>query len=339
MQRSLRLLNRNPKYYMEKINLLNQPKRTGHELDKGRDERVESLIPHLMDFVKKHPLFQGKDTNITFAEQGVSSLVSIIATPDDKFVLKISLAAKPIEGETMFLKKWKDEGVKVPTILEDGTIDESNYILMEFIDAKDLTKTFSYEEMLAKGIFKEMGGALAKMHRVKGDGYGRLIGGKAQFSTFDDFILDEKTKRKFSEVQTLGVLSEDQHGFIVEATNILRTFVQSNPQSSYCHNDFAPTNVFATTPITVFDPDPVFNHPYMDVGRSIVITAAHSGLPESAEQIISGYFEGLDYNAKALHASIIFNAHTKILNWHKKGKKQRVENIQRYLIQTKMNIN
>lgn len=316
----------------EKIIFKNEPNITGHEVDKKRDDRKLEMIPHVEAFVAGHSLFEGKEVRITFPQDGVSSLVSIIEVENMKYVLKIPLKAHPIEGEAEFLMKWGEEGVSVPEIIEEGLIEDRPYILMKFIDARNLRGEFSFKEMQENGTFAEMGEALSKMHQVKSMGYGRLKDGKPEYPTFSSFLsYDEGINKKLREVKGERLLEDDLHGSISSALGILRKAFSLNPQSSYCHNDFGPTNVFATQPLTVFDPDPILNHPYMDLARSVLITVSQSGMEEAATQMIEGYFKGKSYDAKLLHAAFVLNAHTKVSYWTKTKKTERVENTKRYL--------
>ena len=65
----------------QKITFTNEPKLSEHEVDQKFNERREKLVPLVRDFIAQHPLFSGKNVNVTFIHAGISSLVSIVETP------------------------------------------------------------------------------------------------------------------------------------------------------------------------------------------------------------------------------------------------------------------
>ena len=312
------------------ITFKNKPKLSEHEADSKFNEKRVNLVPSIEDYISSHPIFKGRETSITFAHKGVSSLVSIIEAGDQKLVFKIRLGGSNA-GEGKFLGVWEKEGVKVPHILEEGIINEHAYSLMEYIDAPLLEEVFNTEELIEKGIFYEMGSTLRTMHIPKTEGYGHLIDGKAEYPEFKDWLMSENVQKKIGYVEENKLL-DDKHGSLSLAREILTNYV-SDKKSSYCHNDFGTTNIFATHPITVFDPDPVFNNEYIDLGRAITIRIANDGV--FPQQLIDGYFKGETYNKKVLQASILLNSYMKFRYWHRVKKTKQIQNVQKYLTQTK----
>ena len=63
---------------------------------------------------------------------------------------------------------------------------------------------------------------------------------------------------------------------------------------------FLPITFFATEPLTVFDPTPSFDHPYLDLGMAIVIAVSRYESEEAVSQMIDGYFGGKIYDPQAL---------------------------------------
>ncbi len=111
----------------------------------------------------------------------------------------------------------------------------------------------------------------------------------------------------------------------------MNAYAESQKQSSYCHDDFGTSNIFATDPITVFDPNPRFNNGYMDLGRSILMIAGSEQPGPKIEQLIEGYFGQEPYSAKALQSAILINAAMKLPYSHKKGRTELTSNIQKFL--------
>ena len=308
----------------------NKPKLSEHEADSKFNKKRMNLIPSIEDFISSHSIFKGKEASVTFAHKGVSSLVSIIETGDKKLVLKVRLGGASA-GEGKFLGVWEKVGVKVPHVLEEGTINQLSYSLMEYIDAPTLEEVSSKEELIEKGIFYEMGSTLRTMHIPKTEGYGHLIDGKVQFTEFKDWLMSEYVLKKIDYVEENKLL-DDKHGSLALVREILTNYV-GNKKSSYCHNDFGTTNIFATYPITVFDPDPVFNNEYLDLGRTVTIRIANEGA--FPQQLVDGYFNGEPYDKKVLQASILLNSYMKFAYWDRVKKIKQIQNVQNYLTQTK----
>lgn len=314
----------------------NEPKLSEHEVQSKFNERRIALVPIIKDFVSTHPKLRDKEVGITFAQKGVSSLVCIIETIEEKFILKIRLRTSNNNlDESQFLKVWEKTGVKVPHVFEEGILNGHAYTLMEYIDAPILSDVYKNKELLEKGIYFDLGSILRKMHEPKGEGYGRIIDGKTEFANFEDWIESEDMQKRFQYVNENMLLGEE-HGSLSIAIQILIKHVNGENKSSYCHFDFGTSNMFATQPITIFDPNPEFNNPYLDLGRSIVIRIAHDGV--FPQQLVDGYFKGEPYNEKALQASILINSYQKFNYWNKTKALKLIKNIQDYLLQNKLSI-
>ena len=290
-----------------KIVFRNEPKLSEHEADNKFNERRLALIPKIKEFIYSHKRFQGEEASITFAHEGVSSLICIIETQKEKLVLKIHLSILRSTDEGHFLNVWEQAGVSVPHVIEEGILNRHAYVLMEYIDAPLLGDKSSREELNDNGLRSEMGATLRKMHEPKGEGYGHLIEGKGEFSNFKDWIMSENMQNRFQYSKDNQLLGEE-HGSLSLACKILFEYV-GDKKSSYCHFDFGSKNIFATNPITVFDPAPELNNGYIDLGRSIVNSLAHDGV--FPNKLIDGYFASESYSKKVLQAAILINSYYK----------------------------
>jgi len=315
----------------------NEPKLSEHEADSKFNERRIALVPQVEKFISSNERFKGKEISVTFAHEGVSSLVCIIESPNEKLVLKVHLSEARSMDEGQFLSVWEQAGVSVPHVLEEGMLNGHAYVLMNYIDAPLLGEKFSQEELIEKGLYFEMGAVLHAMHETKGEGYGRIIDGKSEFSNFKDWLTSESMQKRFQYVKDNGILGEE-HGSLDKACKILLEYI-GNEKSSYCHLDFGSKNIFDTNPITIFDPNPQLNNGYIDLGYSAVVHIARNGT--FPQQMVDGYFagNGKPYNEKVLQASILINTCMKFSYWHKTNKLKSIRNVQEYLIQTKDIIN
>jgi Ser/Thr protein kinase RdoA (MazF antagonist) len=317
------------------VTLQNQPRLSQHDRDVEKNEVKLQLVPVIEDYIKKHDLFNGQEVSVTFTQQNVSSLVAILESTERKFVLKVSLSNKR-QGEAEFLKIWEGQNVKVPHVAEEGIFNSTYpYMLMEFIDAKQLRETTDYEHMIGKETFVDMGRTLHTMHIPEAEGFGPVIDGKASYSEFSEWLKRADLTEKIAYCQKHDVFTEE-HGSLDSALETLKSFTKKAGKTSYCHNDFADYNIFDTEPLTVFDPNPSFNNRYIDLGMSIVIAIGHGGLTEAANQLIKGYFSESDpINKKALQAAILLQSHVRGTYWHQTKKLIEIENLRKYLIQNK----
>ncbi|MES2930791.1 MAG: hypothetical protein V4665_03355 [Patescibacteria group bacterium] len=316
-----------------KIVFKNQPKLSEHEIQSEMNKRRMHLVRSIKDFILTHNSFKGKEVGVTFSHKGVGSLVSMIETIDEKQILKISLGSHGV-GEAQFLKVWEQVGVKVPQVKEAGILGGYSYTLMEYIDAPILGETFSGKELIQKESYSEMGRIMNIMHTPKAKGYGRVVDGKAKYEEFNDWILGEDMQKRFGYIKEHSLL-ENEHGSLSVALQTLIEYTTKENKSSYCHGDFGTSNIFATIPITVFDPNPNFNNKYIDLGRTLVMVLTRPKQQEAIIQLIKGYFQDKPYNKKVLQASVLLNAYIKFFNWHKKSKLKAIENVQEYLIQNR----
>ncbi len=311
-----------------RITFTNEPKLSEHAADTSFNERRIALAAQVENYVLKNDRFKDKDVTVTYAHKGVSSLISIIETESEKAVLKIPLSTDYAEGEAQFLRVWEQAGVSVPHIHEEGTIDGHTYILMEFINAPILMDTYTKEEWVSQGISAEMGRTLRRMHVPKAEGFGRVIDGKAEFTHFQEWLLGSDIEERIDHVKERELLTEE-HGSIDTARTILLAHVGERTTSSYCHDDFGTGNIFATDPLTVFDPNPRFNDPFIDLGRSVLISISR-GL--SPMQFIKGYFEGGAYDERVLHSTILLTTYMKFPYWNKTNKQDQMHRVKEYLL-------
>ncbi len=319
------------------VTFLNEPKLSEHEADTKFNDRRKVLVPLIKDLVMAEELFRDKHVNITFLHTGVSSLVSILDTGEEKYILKVPLSILDSRQEGRFLKAWEQAGVRVPHVIREGEIGNHYFTLMEYIDAVTLDKKYSQEELLENNIFKDLGSLLRKMHQPKTSGFSNLVNDKSEpeYTDIASWIEgDARTKGQIDFAKENNLLRSEEHDSVDEACNIILSRIGSNPESVFCHNDFNIANVFATTPFTVFDPWPCFHHSYMDLARAIVISLQTSSV-EPGEQIIAGYFGDEVYDRKLLQAFIILNVAVKLKYQFETKNSAGIKNMQDYLAKTK----
>ncbi|MBP9816329.1 aminoglycoside phosphotransferase family protein [Candidatus Woesebacteria bacterium] len=320
-----------------KVTFLNKPKLSEHEVDQDFNERRGKLIPLMEEFLIKHPLFVDKDISVTFLHAGVSSLVSVIETSEQKLVLKIPLSRLNSRLEGAFLEAWENVGVKVPHVLEEGEIGEHFYVLMEYIDSETISSKYTGKESLEKNVYHDLGELLRKMHKAKTEGYSNIVNKKSEpeyFSITEWLKGDTSMQTQVAYVKEHKLLDDEKHGSIDDVFKILISNIGDSKESVYCHNDFGGGNVFATEPLTVFDPWPCFHHPFMDIARSLIVSSKEN-IAEVSNQFLNGYFGDEHYDKNLLHAFLILNIVVKLPYMHKTKGIERIKNLQKYLEETK----
>ncbi|MEI6396530.1 MAG: hypothetical protein WCO48_00410 [Candidatus Taylorbacteria bacterium] len=118
------------------------------------------------------------------------------------------------------------------------------------------------------------------------------------------------------------------------ALSILNSYVSTQKSTSYCHDDFNISNIFATEPVTVFDPNPKFNVGYFDLARSMLLGITKDESKEN-EQWLVGYFGGKPYDESVLHSALLLNCYIKSYDWHRKKKADFIEGVRTYLSKRK----
>lgn len=319
---------------MNKITFLNQPKFSGHATDKVLDQGRELLIPQIENYLKTSDLFKAESVQVSFFQEGVSSLVGLIEASNKKYVLKISLRPKDLNREAMFLKEWESIGVNVPHIFEDGFMNGHPYILMQYIEAKTISTYYKENELDIK-VFFQMGEVLNKMHTLKAVGYGKPVKkGEGEFKDFRTWIYeDEHNKRQIAYVKEHNLLPEDIYGSIEEALETLIKYSLGS-ESVYCHDDFAPYNIFHTNPLTVFDAVCMYNILYIDLGKSIVKMLSNDFQDKkNIDQFIEGYFSSKKelLDRKVLKAAVLLQSCKNFKYWHKKNRLDRIDMVRKYL--------
>lgn len=315
-----------------RVTLMDSPLLLGGKVQEEADRKRAELPPQIVEYIKSSERFAGLDVKVSFAKKGVSSLVSIIETPQEKVVLKIPLSAR--QGESEFLKAWEGEGVAVPHVIDEGFIGDHPFTLMNYIDAPTLNEHHSYSELVQQETYIDMGRTLRTMHRPATQGYGAFVDGRGEFETFKNWVESAFVTKRTRYVEENQIL-DDTHGSLSEAKDILIAHVGSETRSSYCHGDFDVCNIFDTKPLTIFDPGPNLNNGYLDLALAMVIAKKQVDDDMAAEQLKGGYFEGETYDAKALQASILLSSYFKLAYWHKAEKTKQIDRIRKYLQKTR----
>lgn len=312
------------------ITFVNKPKLSEYEAHKTFNERRLKLLPLIEEYLGNSTRFNDTNITVNFYLRGVGSIVAKITTLNHKsFILKVPLSLKYAEGEDLFLRVWSKNGVKVPEVYESGRIGEHSYMLMEYIDSPTIQEKFNDRDLLNKEVFVELGRILHKMHESRAGGFGRVVEGKPEFQSFEDWIDGSEMSGRIKYLKDNNIFTEELVSFD-SLVSIMVQHVREYGESTYCHTDFGIHNAFATDPFTIFDPNPRFSCAYFDLGRTLLMGVTKETSEEN-EQFLRGYFENGEYDDKALRAFVILNGYYKASDWHKKNRRDLIEGFGRFL--------
>jgi hypothetical protein len=315
----------------QKVTLKNIPRVSEHDVDRTFNEMRIAFVPHITEFVANHDFFsEAQHIEIEFAQTGVSSIIAILETESGKWVLKIPRSATFSAGEGAVLKAWEAVEVTVPHVIDEGLLNGQPYTLMEHIDAPTLASKYSQNEMLERGVFHEMGTILRQMHSVTAEGYGFFVDGHAEFTTAEDWLAGADMQKRFEYIDKHKLFQETKTT-LENALEIITGHSRTTP-STYCHDDYGPHNMFATSPITIFDANPKFNSPYYELGRIRFADLAYADAFDASQQLLDAYFGDEKVDTTVLNAFTYLALCMKCPYWHKTGRTEQLKKAEQFFV-------
>lgn len=260
---------------------------------------------------------------------GETSVVCLITGEGIEFVTKMSRSSVAIEAEECFLKSWLELGVKVPEILK---LHKANEVLpvsilsLEYVKSELLSEKYSDNERLKNGLAREMGRILAKMHKAKGVGFGYPSSGNPKRGQNDSFLksIDESLLgNRLYWLLDMKVVDKEFLKTVDQSALLLNSDFENGLKPSLVHNDFLPYNIFATNPITVYDPNPRITHPALCLALTLLKTEINNSNQEESLEILSGYRDIADISDDILKAAFIVRGLALLYTWVKKGKTEK----------------
>lgn len=215
------------------------------------------------------------DISIEFYHEGVSSIVAkLILSDGKKYVLKTSSRNKILKSEIISLKKWKEVGVVVPDIYEEGDIDQHPYYIMDYFDGLTLKNKIDDNSIGLEYVGKIMGETLAKMQKVSGVGFGFPSAGKDTELLGTIPLLKDYLEFEFVNSNKFDLVCKEFPE--IEWTNIAKSHMEYllkeyDDTFSFLGNmDYSPRHFFATENPTMFDPYPELIPKYFDVAFYLI---------------------------------------------------------------------
>lgn len=289
---------------------------------------------YLNKAVELQLLLDNNVQNVKAFSQGESSVVFRVYTESNTYVVKMRGDDEGLEAEASFLNAWEKQGVKVPHIYSVRSANKDlpvSILVMEFINAPILSKSMSTNEMVKKGITRELGRTLARMHEATGTGFGfsrksdELTG---IFGSLTEEIDQTLFGKHTNWLIQKGVITERDVEIARKATKILEEDIRNGTKPTLTHNDFRPYNMFATEPITIFDPDPRITHPAIDLAYSTLKPLINKPASiDEKDEFLAGYREIHTVDDRILAAATVLRGVRKLHTWQRKGRTGQVKKL------------
>ena len=274
-----------------------------------------------------------------FSEGQTSATFFIDGTPDP-FVFKMTKKGQSIINEVKFINKWKELGINTLEVLQlhQGSSEFPDpFALYKYLDLPLLSEATTIKQRVKRGISREMGITLAKMHQPIGEGYGWAVAGKGfkgEFDSLKEYSEDVLFQDRIPKLIKSGVIGDDYIEVARKALKIMEEDIRADSKTCLNHDDFLPNNIFYNeekNEIIPFDPNSRLNHPYACLASTLIRSLAEEEDPVAARQeykeILKGYSSVSKVDEKLLRAAIILRSLRVMPIWHKKGFNKRNTNL------------
>lgn len=264
---------------------------------------------------------------------GDISVVFLVNQQDQPYVVKMVDRTGVIEAESWCYQKWAENGVKTPNVINVHSKDNKlpvSVLVMEYIPAKSLDNVHDTQSRIDNGISYQMGVNLARIHKIKGTGYGEptseniLVG---MYKSLSSLLDEELLREKIPALLSQQLLTQKDLDFVIKAVAVLEKDITNGMTPSLLHNDYGPNNILNTHPLTVIDPGPKLGHPVLCLALPLLKSKARNmelGQIET-DEILKGYREITPIEDNIITAGQIIRSIYLIDTWNKKGKPKKVE--------------
>jgi len=254
---------------------------------------------------------------------GNTSKLYKIKTGDGTFVLKLGEEADYLRAEAAFLERWREIGVRTPKVYHFGHLNAASdqpFLILEFIDGQNLFHLLETGQLPAPDILRELGLIQARLHQIKGHGFGRVVfQGEAFRGEYGSFR-EEMAAAEFQEEIRInlqaGRLREQDLVAVQNAIAIVHRHAQQ-VGPVLAHTDFRAGNVLyvaaAEPPYVVIDPNPWMTHPYMCLAYSFVLETVHA--KNDPIHLLAGYSKVTEIEPAVLTAASLLVTVSLLSRW------------------------
>ncbi len=238
------------------------------EFRKNADDYFERLL-------RSCPLFEDKDIEVSYFQQGVGSIVAKITLfTNEIYVVKMTETPSRTVAEIKAYEAMSDRGIKVPKVYFEGIVDEHPFFVMEYFDQGTLKDALLEGRITLEEVAEVKSEVFIALQRIPGKGYGwpTDYDGEVVIGNFAD--IDSFMENWFCDIETIEIANKyepsiswkdelEKHSKIIK-----KECVKS--KSNLGSFDFQTAHFFASNPPTFFDANPRLEPEYFDLGYFLI---------------------------------------------------------------------
>lgn len=218
-----------------------------------------------------------------------------------------------VAAEALWLRAWREIGIETPEVYAHGSLDDTTpYLLMQYVAGLSVYAAIESGTLPFGETMRQTGQMLARMHAVRGTGYGtahedNLDGrGTGQFTSLRDQLWAEALPRGLSFGVKAAIVGDQDVHLVQRAVGVLETHARvTGPRLT--HGDYRVGNmIHSGDRLVVIDPAPALTHPYVCLAYSLLLPEIE-GEPFASE-LLAGYAEVSLIDEQALDAALVIRA-------------------------------
>lgn len=282
---------------MPNITFLNSPPFRDWMSDGEKEFRLKAL-EYITAIINANTSLVSGEVQVRFFETGVASVVALLEQEREKIVIKTCFKPERAAQEAFSFIEWNKVGVKTPKVLSQGKVGEYSYFIMEYIDSPTIKEVIEKDSTKKSQYYSEMGRTFHKIHSIPIQGFGPLK------------ISDGLISGTFLTLREAIIVEINPE--LEEALSILEKIPTQH--TAICHFDFSPNHLFATEPLTIFDPDPEANLAVIDLAFFCLLPRSTEDreVTEMRKIVIKSYMEDSGpIDSEILAAAVVLKVHEK----------------------------
>lgn len=245
--------------------------------------------------------------------KGKASTVYKVVLSTGRAVIFKSTKTRVVEMEALWLRGWGEIGVDTPEVYGTGVLsDGTPYLLMEYLEGQSVEADVEAGRLPFAGTMRTIGRMLAKMHTVRGAGFGSShwdhldAGGNGRFATLSAHLYSENLARGLAFAIEIAAISEHDCQVVERAVELLSAHAMTTgPRRT--HGDFRAGNmIHSGGRLVVIDPTPALTHPYLCLAYSLLEPPLFADV--SMADFMAGYQEVTPIDSRMLDAALLVRA-------------------------------
>jgi len=220
------------------------------------------------------PIFQGKEVELSYFQQGVGSIVSkVTLSSGEAYVIKTTERLNTTLAEIKSYEAMSDFGVKVPRVYKQGVIDGHPFFVMEYFDEGTLQDKLDKGEITIKEIAEIKSKVFVNLNKIPGKGYGWTVGYedgvlRGNFSDIESFMDEWFGGEDVVDIASKHYPSISWAEELQKRKDVIIKKTKSD-ETRLGSFDFQTAHFFATEPTTFFDSNPRLEPKYFDLAFAL----------------------------------------------------------------------